>query len=647
MTSHLNSMNRQLRLKLVLSRPDLFFSHSLFADFQEFTCWGERWIVLKGITLRVPVVAAGTRYERPNNAPRPLRDPFERFWDGPRWYEKERRWYPYIPDVHVVRQQADGKVLPWMFVDYTEEQSLGPTDNPAEERLSHATLSLIWEHFAQAVDLLYLLEGAAGFNCDDLGTEYNMIWLTLLKGWANIRRSMEEASSRMLELIGAIAFVLRNSEGRVRDAMVDAYGDRLLEWRVFDGPRLGTLLDIRDLNDPDFPLTRLLEHAVPVYYPWDERYRPDLSLPLRLREIKDIDESEFVQEVSRLHRSMSPVVDSVALLDHLDAPSLLDRLNERDGSLPARRARLVADCRECVSALAGWYLRYHTPPVLTLTAYHWSEERVISTARWFLPTEVEIKLRYHVMLYHTDDVGELLTEAFQRGMRFTLAYPESFLGGLKNGEDDVFPVPAYLAPQFEDPALPWYGNSPATGWAQYVHAARELLQRPHAVAFLMRGGILWRLALEFGPDDLQTRVRRGPSSTLVRHARGSMVNEGWYADDVTACEIRALLGHTSAPNQPETRSWWPGHESFVDMNFDVGEWTGAHEDWFVRRLARAHAGRARPLHRYQWNGQLLQVQPQLAQNWTLPERGTLERLRMGLELMLNRWNGVHLGVWRP
>lgn len=638
-------MNHNLRIKLLFSRPDLFHTHHLFADCKEFTCWGEKWIVLKGSSFRMPLVAAGMRYELPPNAPPPRRDPYERFWDGPRWYDPARRWYAHVPDVLAVRRQIGWNGGPWMFVDYSEEDA--PLDLDSEGRLSRAALADIREHFAQAADLLHVVEGAAGFNFDDLGTEYNLIWLSLLKGAANIRHAMEEASSRMLELIGAIAYVLNNTEGRVRDSLAQAFDDRFEEWRVFDGPRLGTILDLRGLGDDPFPLTRLLDLNIPIYVPWDERYRPDLGLLRRTLDLPELDERGFLREISELHRSSAPEVDSARVLDAIDAPTLLRRLDNGTGSLTQRRARLAADCRECTAAFADWYLCYGSPPVLNLTSYQWVEDRVLSQARWFLTPEVEVKLRYHVLLYRTDDVADLLTEALQRGMRFTLAFEGVALDRLAREEGPGGPTPAYLEPHFEDPLLPWYGDSPAVGWSQYVHAAREILKRPHAIAFLMRGGLLWRLALEFGPDDLKARVGLGPSSTLLQHARGSLVTEGWWADDVTPSEVDVLLGYTTVPNQNAPRSWWPPHECFVNMDFDAAEWTPVHEAWFRRQLESATRGLARPLHEFEWNGELTLVQPEFANGRNPPPPDRTERLCLGLELMLDRWNGVSLALWRP
>lgn len=61
-------------------------------------------------------------------------------------------------------------------------------------------------------------------------------------------------------------------------------------------------------------------------------------------------------------------------------------------------------------------------------------------------------------------------------------------------------------------------HRPAREYAEYERVLREFLRRPYARAALLRGGIVWRLAMnEFGLDDAIELAMLGPSRDACEH----------------------------------------------------------------------------------------------------------------------------------
>ena len=49
---------------------------------------------------------------------------------------------------------------------------------------------------------------------------------------------------------------------------------------------------------------------------------------------------------------------------------------------------------------------------------------------------------------------------------------------------------------------------------RWIVRVADIMRRPHAQAYLFEGGLLWRLAIEFGPDNLVQKALSGPSEAV-------------------------------------------------------------------------------------------------------------------------------------
>lgn len=258
--------------------------------------------------------------------------------------------------------------------------------------------------------------------------------------------------------------------------------------------------------------------------------------------------------------------------------------------------------------------------------------------RLFLPRVTDVKLRYYAIQYRTDELADVLGTALERGMPFVTAYPVEYLLKLRGPVDfDEEVLPTYLEDGYVEPVL-LRDDDARTSWLQYLYRVRDVLGRPHAVGYLLKGGILWRIALEYGPRDLLDRLVSGPSSYLVRYLRGSRAAVGYLYDSVTESEISVALGVVADPNAGTHKSWWPSDEDFAFNLADVGEWTKAHEEWFKARIAKIANGRAVPQSRHEWNRELRLVGRKARRGRTVPSGETVGRLRQGIEVVLGKWN---------
>ncbi|KAG1722587.1 uncharacterized protein EDB91DRAFT_1004895, partial [Suillus paluster] len=106
-----------------------------------------------------------------------------------------------------------------------------------------------------------------------------------------------------------------------------------------------------------------------------------------------------------------------------------------------------------------------------------------------------------------------------------------------------------------------------------------LLRRPFARHFLMLGGILWRIALQFGPNTLVQEALAGPSSAVTLWGSGESVGNLWD-NFVTPEEINTLLGRSHSGSE----SCWPPNDLWDSSKKWKGFWSDADEAWFQLHL---------------------------------------------------------------
>ncbi|KAG2031211.1 hypothetical protein BDR03DRAFT_1016298 [Suillus americanus] len=162
-------------------------------------------------------------------------------------------------------------------------------------------------------------------------------------------------------------------------------------------------------------------------------------------------------------------------------------------------------------------------------------------------------------------------------------------------------VPSSLVP------LPWDGLESVHGTfhadppnfhlalCQYPgNPIHSLLQLPQARRFVTMGGIMWRIALHYGPPKLFALAISGPSSnaSMLIHceSHNSLVD-----DTVSDEDISLLLGITDCGSLWPTLDLWEKNENWS------GEWGAKSERWFtahIREIARGSPSTV--LSRQQW-----------------------------------------------
>ncbi|KAI0797253.1 hypothetical protein BC629DRAFT_1502563 [Irpex lacteus] len=197
--------------------------------------------------------------------------------------------------------------------------------------------------------------------------------------------------------------------------------------------------------------------------------------------------------------------------------------------------------------------------------------------------------------------ADVLFEALARGMAVRLVYrldSETAERALKSHEPYTPPLP----PRALRGTFTWYWET----WDEYLSLAKFILSLPDAVAYLMLGGIIARIAVWLGPPDLVSRFAKGPSAYASLQTTELDPERNYLADVADPERVRALYGIVEDPVDGTTRSWFPTQENLEYCGFWRGEWTDAHELWFLTRIGnvRDRSEHAKPLTAHQWSAQL-------------------------------------------
>ncbi|KAJ7224235.1 hypothetical protein GGX14DRAFT_557121 [Mycena pura] len=124
---------------------------------------------------------------------------------------------------------------------------------------------------------------------------------------------------------------------------------------------------------------------------------------------------------------------------------------------------------------------------------------------------------------------------------------------------------APYTPGFEDATLE-YKSGGASLYKNYLANVAALLDRPEAVAFIAKGGILRFLAEKYCPG-LIKRFKAGPSLQVTEFQRGEQMiltlnnSDDYYTvDEVTDGQINILLGHVRTGHANTELYLWPRPE---------------------------------------------------------------------------------------
>jgi hypothetical protein len=196
----------------------------------------------------------------------------------------------------------------------------------------------------------------------------------------------------------------------------------------------------------------------------------------------------------------------------------------------------------------------------------------------------------------------------------------TYHAAIKHGVHVIHRVPVYdaaqLLPHRQLQTLPPYMFAPkkeytlkdtgANGTASlnilYIREVTKLLQQENARAFLERGGLVWRIALEFGGSRLWQDVFKGPSVFCVDARIGERSPDvGFIGETIIDSELDLLLGVLYKPESSSyAKSLFPPCAMFEQSPHWMGIWTADNEDWFQKILEQLHEGKLKAQPRHYW-----------------------------------------------
>ncbi|KII83583.1 hypothetical protein PLICRDRAFT_180200 [Plicaturopsis crispa FD-325 SS-3] len=288
-------------------------------------------------------------------------------------------------------------------------------------------------------------------------------------------------------------------------------------------------------------------------------------------------------------------------------------------------------------------LSYSEPPAdLSLPAHLAWDTRFMDMARLRLPdASVEVRMRCWVLSCDTViTMSEIFSKAIEHCMEFRLEVPLA--------KATLFrPNPMT---QMEIQAGTWY----QAGFSELMYDGRldklrlrdaykstvvSLLERPQGIAFVYAGGILSRLARQFGGEPLLRRAMAGPSAQVSYHHSGRVSEER----EITTCdryseqEMFLMLGRVPTADRQSVERWlWPPTSILRDHFLFDGEWSARTEIWFQRYLRVFEAGEGRLRTAGEWQQYMRQFSrmrgrlPLTQQSWV--------RLKEDLDETWPSWN---------
>jgi hypothetical protein len=196
----------------------------------------------------------------------------------------------------------------------------------------------------------------------------------------------------------------------------------------------------------------------------------------------------------------------------------------------------------------------------------------------------EARLRAAFADSPTSTVSDLFNYAAQHGLPFRVMTP--------------------LPPRISNGPQPLdvIGHDSVESWRA---AVEMLLQRPHARAFVLSGGLEGMIARWIGGEGLIQGVLQGPALTGPQFKFSHVNGQEYYDDTTTEAEREILLGVVQPQGrQALVRSLWP---TSAILSSYVPDYASGTEAWSIRceRIFRAiqneiNSGRAQPMLRREW-----------------------------------------------
>jgi hypothetical protein len=196
-----------------------------------------------------------------------------------------------------------------------------------------------------------------------------------------------------------------------------------------------------------------------------------------------------------------------------------------------------------------------------------------------------------------------LHEAMYRCWPFTLEYADKDLPSFRPAD---YPF-EYERPKYLD-AMP-YRNllssrlTVAKNCSNYVWAVRHYMldvDRAHTAVF--QGGIVSRIAQEFGSESVFIRIQQGPSWTALGQ-RDAMTysRRSHNVEQVTNAEVDIIVGRVTNDDFGTDTYLFPTDEMWTASGrMTLGSWLETDERWYKRRLELLREGKLEPMSRGEW-----------------------------------------------
>ncbi|KAI0634147.1 hypothetical protein C8Q77DRAFT_1056369 [Trametes polyzona] len=150
----------------------------------------------------------------------------------------------------------------------------------------------------------------------------------------------------------------------------------------------------------------------------------------------------------------------------------------------------------------------------------------------------------------------------------------------------------------------------------YERRTRELLLQLRGRAAFLKGGIVWRLAVEVLHGGLPDVVTAGPSKDVYSWGQPFRPERGddYYDDALSSDELDAICGVNKvftddSFKQTQDLSWWPKPNIWEKSSLNVGYWTPWCEEWFQAVLKRHLSGNAVLKNSSAWKDALSHFKP--------------------------------------
>jgi hypothetical protein len=270
----------------------------------------------------------------------------------------------------------------------------------------------------------------------------------------------------------------------------------------------------------------------------------------------------------------SSLMERLGLQDtSIDIPHLLTRISGYNSDRLARSRQDVL--RWLNSIFRTWkfpiqttdvQLRREIPPLQQLK---WKEAVLI------MPVRSELRLRYWLLCEPDLTIRELLPRFLRNGVGFNLQVPLESLNSIMDKT-----ITRYGEPPVYSKIEPIkYPQNVSAMLRDYETNVMNILRRPHAIRSLPKGGLLWRIALQYISPALVMDFLEKPSEDIRGWLHG-VIDENGMSEKLTDDEINGLLGITT-----NYRSIWPPLDVFEESCHWIGQWTPTNEEWWTGRMA--------------------------------------------------------------